>query len=147
MAEQSESKKESAYDSFDDLPEEVEDNEAWMNNHVSTKKKSDRQKLKGFACHDCAEYYKSQNLPEETLKKLVQKCSRHRAKIPPTPNSPKEMWKLDIEGPDPETKVLDEPLKTRAWRRHENMRALILLDCEHKLQLFKSVLIEFVLSK
>ena len=72
----------------------------------------------GFACDDCKNYYENQNLPEEKLQELVQKCSRHRAKIAPPPSSPKEIWKLDIEGPDPETHVLDEPLKTRAWRRH-----------------------------
>ena len=47
----------------------------------------------------------------------MQECSKHRSTIVPPPNSPKEMWLLDILGPDPKTQYLDQPLQTRDVRK------------------------------
>ena len=59
------------------------------------KKKAEREKLKGFACDDCEQYYKNANLTNEQLQKLLQKCSKHRATIVPDPVSPKGQIKSE----------------------------------------------------
>ena len=65
----------------------------WNLANVSVKKKSDRQLLlKGFACLDCDDYYKSTNLPENEVQEAIHKCSKHRASIVPPKNSPKGMY-------------------------------------------------------
>jgi len=102
-------------DSFDEY-EPIEDENAWKYANVPVKKKSEREKLKGFSCDDCEQYYKNANLTEEQLQKLLQKCSKHRATLVPDPVSPKEMWELDITGPPDKTQV-GSPLKTRERRK------------------------------
>ena len=106
-------------DSFDEY-HPVEDENAWKYNNLPVKKKSEREKLKGFACANCEEYYKNANLTEKQLQDLLQKCSRHRATIPPPMTSPKEMWELDISGPPDKTQYVS-PLKTRDRRKLLNL--------------------------
>ena len=100
-------------DSFDDYEEEASDENAWKYANIPVKKKSDREKLKGFSCANCEEYYRNANLTERQRQELVQKCSRHRSTIEPPPSSPKEMWEVEIDGPDNKTQYEYSPLKRR----------------------------------
>ena len=59
--------------------------------NVVVRKKEERSMLTGYACTDCASYYKALDMTEETVNSIVQKCSKHRATLPP-PNSPKGMF-------------------------------------------------------
>lgn len=101
--------------SFDEFPMEHKNSEFndLKNANKSYKTKAERKQLTGFPCYDCKDYYNNCDLPGEKLKNMIEKCSRHRATVAPPPQSPKEMWLVDIEGPDPETQILDEPLPTR----------------------------------
>ena len=80
------------------------------------KSKAERAKMFGFSCKDCEKFYENQNLTDEQLKKVIDKCSRHRATIEPPCESPKEMWNIDIDGPDNKTQI-GSPLKTRERRK------------------------------
>ena len=64
-------------DSFDEY-HPYEDENAWKYANVPVRKKSEREKLKGFSCDACESYYKNVNLTDEELQDLLQKCSRHR---------------------------------------------------------------------
>ena len=103
-------------DSFDDY-EEISNENLWKYANIPVKKKSDREKLKGFSCPSCEEYYRNVNLTEKQRQELVQKCSRHRSTIEPPHSSPKEMWEVEIEGPDNKTQYEYSPLKTRDRRK------------------------------
>ena len=82
----------------------------------SVRTKEERQNLVGFSCDDCKGYYRHLNLSTEELQKMKQKCSKHRAIIAPPPNSPKEMWKVEM-SPDKEVPIVYEELITRNKRR------------------------------
>ena len=82
----------------------------------SVRTKEERQNLVGFSCYDCEGYYKHLNLSTEEVQKMKQKCSKHRAIIAPPPDSPKEMWKLEM-SPDKEVPIVHEQLITRKKRR------------------------------
>ena len=84
----------------------------------SVRTKEERQNLIGFSCDDCEGYYKHLNLSTEEVQKMKQKCSKHRAIIAPPPNSPKELWKVDM-SPDKEVPIVYEELITRKkfWER------------------------------
>ena len=85
----------------------------------SVRTKEERKSLIGVSCNDCEGYYKHLNLSTEELEKMKQKCSKHRAPIAPPPNSPKEIWKLDM-SPDKEVPIVYEELMTRKRRRERN---------------------------
>ena len=51
-------KKLDKYDSFDEYVPPAEDENAWKYANVPVKKKSEREKLKGFSCDDCESYYR-----------------------------------------------------------------------------------------
>ena len=82
----------------------------------SVRTKEERKTLIGFSCDDCEGYYKHLNLSTEELQKMKQKCSKHRAIIAPPPNSPKELWKVDM-SPDKEVPIAHEELITRKKRK------------------------------
>lgn len=114
-----------ANDSFDiyepDDPFKNDEN-AWELANVRVRNREDRKKLLGFSCKDCEKYYANVQLTDEQMKEIVNKCSRHRSTVPPPPDSPQEMWKLDIEGPDNKTQI-GSPLKTRERRKMSRNRA------------------------
>ena len=110
-------KKSHENDSFDEY-HPFEDENAWKYANVPVRKKSEREKLKGFSCDACEAYYKNVNLTDEELQNLLQKCSKHRATVGPPPTSPKEMWELDITGPEDKTQY-GSPFKTRERRKLE----------------------------
>ena len=67
----------------------VTNSDSWKVANVSVKKKREREKLTGFTCPDCAPYFKSLGIEKEEALKIIQKCSKHRATVPPPPKSPK----------------------------------------------------------
>lgn len=107
-------------DSFDEY-QPYEDENAWVYANVPVRKKSEREKLKGFSCDACESYYKNVKLTDEELQNLLQKCSRHRATVAPPPTSPKEMWELDITG-TPDKTQYGSPFKTRERRKLERQQ-------------------------
>ena len=83
------------------------------------RKKADRMKLlQGHDCKDCRDFYKGDNLTESQLADLLNKCSKHRSRLPPPPQSPQIRWNLEIEedGPNDKTQI-PSPLKTRERRK------------------------------
>ncbi|CAL1539851.1 unnamed protein product, partial [Lymnaea stagnalis] len=62
--------------------------------HVEVvRKKSEREKLEGFSCRECYEYYKTSGLSEEEMKQRMNQCSRHRHKFV-APATPEHFWSL-----------------------------------------------------
>jgi len=92
----------------------------------SVRKREDRAKLKGFDCHECEEYYRGkieEGFTEEQVAKLMNDCSKHRARYKP-PLTPEKFWDPEIIVGDPDsprnkTQNLP-PLRTRALRRKES---------------------------
>ena len=83
------------------------------------RKKADRMRLlQGHDCKDCRDFYKNDNLSETQLNDLLNKCSKHRSKCTPPPQSPQIRWHLDLEedGPNDKTQI-PSPLKTRDRRK------------------------------
>ena len=83
------------------------------------RKKADRMRLlQGHDCMDCRDFYKNDNLSETQLNDLLNKCSKHRSKCAPPPQSPQIRWNLDLEedGPNDKTQI-PSPLKTRERRK------------------------------
>ena len=83
------------------------------------RKKADRMRLlQGHDCKDCRDFYKNDNLSETQLNDLLNKCSKHRSKCAPPPQSPQIRWNLDLEedGPNDKTQI-PSPLKTRDRRK------------------------------
>uniref|UniRef100_A0A0B6YB58 DNA endonuclease activator Ctp1 C-terminal domain-containing protein n=1 Tax=Arion vulgaris TaxID=1028688 RepID=A0A0B6YB58_9EUPU len=77
-------------DSFDRAPE-IEKHEF---PHVEVvRKKSERNKLEGFSCKQCYEYYKNCGLSEDALKIKKNECSRHRERYR-APETPEHFWSL-----------------------------------------------------
>ncbi|GFS25259.1 DNA endonuclease RBBP8-like [Elysia marginata] len=77
-------------DSFDRVPREVRQEVP----HVEVvRKRSERDKLEGFSCKQCHEYYKNSGLSEEELKKKMKVCSRHKERYRP-PATPEHFWTL-----------------------------------------------------
>ena len=67
--------------------------------------KQERKYLNGTTCHECEEYYKGKNLPEDKLKEILNNCSRHRGKSSPQ-LSPKSFWDTDF--PDRPIRTTEE---------------------------------------
>jgi hypothetical protein len=108
-------------DSFDmlsnDDDDENDENDGFKVNSAPVKKAAERKLLKGIDCKQCREYYEGIEMPEEKLKQLLQKCSRHRTKYEPPP-SPTNPWNLTLQKDGPEDKTqAGSPLKTRKARR------------------------------
>ena len=109
-------------DSFDEYqPTEISDENALRLANVPVRKKNERDKLVGFSCKDCEEYYKGRNLSDSRLHDLLQKCSRHRATVAPPTDSPQEMWKLDIDTSPMKTQI-GPPLETKERRKNRLQR-------------------------
>ena len=62
---------------------------------LPVKKKSERSKLQGFSCADCANYYSTFEMTDSQVRDKIQLCSRHRAthERPPTPEN---FWEADF---------------------------------------------------
>lgn len=83
---------ETVCDSFDNVPHKEEINYA---HHSVVRKKDERQKLNGYTCRQCVEYYQAKGLSEEEIRHQVGDCSRHRAKYVP-PQTPEHFWSVDF---------------------------------------------------
>ncbi|CAE1175494.1 RBBP8 [Acanthosepion pharaonis] len=83
---------ETVCDSFDNVPHKEEINYA---HHSVVRKKGERQKLNGYTCRQCVEYYQAKGLSEEEIRHQVGDCSRHRAKYVP-PQTPEHFWSVDF---------------------------------------------------
>ncbi|RXG71716.1 DNA endonuclease RBBP8 [Armadillidium vulgare] len=80
-------------DSFDVLPtKNSEPNYAYKGNVA--RKNIEKQRLDGWNCHECRDYYESKDLTEEERKVLQNKCSRHRSKYRPLTNTPEGFWNV-----------------------------------------------------
>ncbi|RUS74998.1 hypothetical protein EGW08_017221, partial [Elysia chlorotica] len=77
-------------DSFDRVPRNIEPDIP----HIQVvRKKSERDKLEGFSCKQCHEYYMNSGLSEEELKKKMKECSRHKERYK-RPDTPEHFWTL-----------------------------------------------------
>ncbi|XP_005107975.1 uncharacterized protein LOC101854667 [Aplysia californica] len=80
----------SVFDSFDRVPADESREFA----HVEVvRKHSERNKLQGFSCKQCHDYYKNSGLSEEEMQQKMKECSRHRDKFRP-PSTPEHFWSL-----------------------------------------------------
>ncbi|KAL7641991.1 UNVERIFIED_CONTAM: hypothetical protein RMT77_007865 [Armadillidium vulgare] len=80
-------------DSFDVLPtKNSEPNYAYKGNVA--RKNIEKQRLDGWNCHECRDYYESKDITEEERKVLQNKCSRHRSKYRPLTNTPEGFWNV-----------------------------------------------------
>jgi len=78
------------FDSFDRLPSRHVEEYA----HVQVvRKHSERQKLQGFSCKQCEDFYKNSGKSECEIQQQMQQCSRHRDKQRP-PSTPEHFWSL-----------------------------------------------------
>jgi len=111
---------------------------AYIGEVVRTKEA--RQKLNGFDCRECGEYYQSkleEGLSKDQIMKVLNKCSKHRGYFKP-PLTPEKFWDADIVEGDPnsprnKTQVA-VPFRNRAKRRaeaKEKRKALKNLDNEN----------------
>ncbi|XP_059170173.1 uncharacterized protein LOC131951785 isoform X2 [Physella acuta] len=77
-------------DSFDRVPKQ----ESLEFAHAQVvRKKSERDKLDGFSCKQCYQYYKNSGLSDEALKVKMKECSRHRDRYR-APETPEHFWSL-----------------------------------------------------
>lgn len=61
----------------------------------SSKKKNEREKLKGYTCNCCKGFYDALNLSKKDVEYLIQIGSRHRAPSTP-PKTPPKFWDLNF---------------------------------------------------
>jgi len=87
--------------------------------------KEERQKLNGFDCRECGEYYQSkieEGLTKDQIMKVLNKCSKHRGYFKP-PLTPDKFWEADIVEGDPNSPrnktQIGVPFRNRAKRRAE----------------------------
>lgn len=60
------------------------------------RKKADREKLRGFTCHECEQFYANENLNDEQRKEIINRCSKHRYKETPPPSTPDDFWAVSF---------------------------------------------------
>ncbi len=66
--------------------------------HSPVRNRLARKQLKGFDCVECKRFYEaSTGLTERQRQELMQKCSRHRGRFSPPPNSPQEIWEVNMD--------------------------------------------------
>ena len=58
------------------------------------RKKSERDKLNGYTCHECEKFYSNENLSDSQRKAILDRCSRHRYQSTPPPSTPDEFWEV-----------------------------------------------------
>jgi len=124
----------------DDINDELDKEQAgpgyaYIGEVVRTKEA--RQKLNGFDCRECGEYYQSkleEGLSKDQIMKVLNKCSKHRGYFKP-PLTPEKFWDADIVEGDPNSPrnktQVGVPFRNRAKRRaeaKEKRKALKLLD-------------------
>ena len=104
--------------SLDEIPSKPSANEPNFKYVGSpVRKRAERKALPAFECHECRNYYAGANLTEEQLQDLLQKCSKHRRRNPPPPDSPKVCWELEIREDNSQDKTqVGPPLRTRKRR-------------------------------
>ncbi|XP_043210937.1 nascent polypeptide-associated complex subunit alpha, muscle-specific form-like [Amphibalanus amphitrite] len=56
------------------------------------RRRADRQRLPGWSCAVCKEWYSDRNMTDEELRAHMNRCSRHRQQEPPPPDTPPEFW-------------------------------------------------------
>jgi hypothetical protein len=77
---------------------------------VRTKK--ERRALTGFSCPDCRKYYAQ--MSPRSRRVAMDRCQKHRAKFPPTEDSPQEPWRPTIS----ETLIPTQPYTPFKWTRY-----------------------------
>jgi len=127
----------------EDIDEKVDKEQAgpgfaYIGEVVRTKEA--RQKLNGFDCRECGEYYQSkleEGLSKDQIMKVLNKCSKHRGYFKP-PLTPEKFWDADIVEGDPNSPrnktQVGVPFRSRAKRRaeaKEKRKALKNLDNEN----------------
>jgi len=129
--------------SEEDIVEKVDKDQAgpgfaYIGEVVRTKEA--RQKLNGFDCRECGEYYQSkleEGLSKDQIMKVLNKCSKHRGYFKP-PLTPEKFWDADIVEGDPNSPrnktQVGVPFRNRAKRRaeaKEKRKALKNIDNEN----------------
>ena len=56
--------------------------------------KAEREKLNGYTCNECEQFYANEKLTDGQRKKILDRCSRHRHKTTPPPSTPDEFWEV-----------------------------------------------------
>jgi len=117
------------------VDEEMEEEEAEVQNldpnspvrpHIgpTVRGREERQKLLGFDCGECAEYYQAkleEGLSKDQIIRLLNQCSRHRGLFRP-PLTPPKFWDPDMDDDtqDPRNRTqAAAPLRSRAKMRLE----------------------------
>jgi len=82
-----------------DLPKPVLQDEGEVKPHKFkyvevVRKKTDREKLNGYTCHECENFYANENLSHTQRKAILDRCSRHRHVSTPPPSTPDEFWEV-----------------------------------------------------
>ena len=100
--------------------------------HIGTvvRKRKDRQKLSGFDCRQCRDWYESKKeagLTEEQTKELKNKHSRHRALFQ-KPDTPDNFWDpliLEDDSQDPRSKTQTDVAPLRRGKRNKSKLWLV----------------------
>ncbi|PIK45250.1 hypothetical protein BSL78_17894 [Apostichopus japonicus] len=85
-------------DDFDRVPRN-EDVPQFKHREV-VRKHDEREKLKGFDCKQCAEFYNGMQLTDTQREERMTACSRHRGRYTP-PSTPEHYWSIGF--PDTQT--------------------------------------------
>ncbi len=93
-----------AEDSFDFIPST---SPRYKYKRDAIRKKSERMKLPGQGCDQCHDFYESKkdDMSGTQIRKLLNKCSRHRDKFPVRLNTPPGLWNPMFEDTDEENEV------------------------------------------
>ncbi|KAL7293122.1 hypothetical protein TKK_0013275 [Trichogramma kaykai] len=81
---------------FDVVSNEVEESLSYAYIEPPVRKKADRDKLLGWCCLQCANYYEKLDLTEEEKEQRKNECSRHRGKFKPHINTPESFWDVNF---------------------------------------------------
>ncbi|XP_037085948.1 proline-rich protein 2-like [Pollicipes pollicipes] len=80
------------------------------------RRKADRQKLPGWACNLCKEWYADRGFSESQLREHMNRCSRHRQREPPPPDTPPGFWD-PLAFPSMDTTQFGVGLRSRTRRK------------------------------
>lgn len=64
--------------------------------HEVVKGKKERDKLNGYTCRECVQYYATDKINKEDLDKKLKLCSKHRHKYTPPPVTPDSFWRVSF---------------------------------------------------
>lgn len=97
--------------SFDRIPEKISTSPNYKYRRNAVRKKEDRQKLDGWECEQCKNYYAvvGDNLTTAEKKQRLKLCSKHRDKYPVCSTTPPGYW--DIKLLDTEATRVEDRIK------------------------------------